>query len=155
MSYTFSERMANDDTSDATETEKKERVLHTRVPQSLDRHLKRRARSLGLSVSTVVRNVLLNTFGLVEDIVTDGANLAFTIAGDDEPAHPRPSSRQARATNGAAIVAWQPVILNLNAVCRECNALLPRGTRAAIGVGAEPGPQAIICEACLERVGQP
>lgn len=146
--------MIDDDPTDATE--KKERVLHTRVPQSLDRQLKRRARSLGLSVSTVVRNVLLNTFGLVEDIVTDGANLAFTIAGDDEPPQPRPSARQARATTAGTIVAWQPVVLNLNAVCGDCNALLPRGARAAIGVGGDQGgPQAIICEACLERIGRP
>ena len=78
-------------------TERKERVLHTRVPQSLDRQLKRRARNLGLSVSTVVRHVLLNTFGLVEDIVTDSTNLALSVAGQD--AEPERSSDIRRRAN--------------------------------------------------------
>src|SRR5262249_31345402 len=65
----------------ADQSERKERVLHTRVPDSLDRHLKRRARSLGMSVSTVVRNVLLTTFGLVEDIVSDSTDIALAVAG--------------------------------------------------------------------------
>src|SRR5688572_3352758 len=71
--------------------ERKEKVLHTRVPDSLDRQLRRRARSLGMSVSTIVRHVLLNTFGLVEDIVADSTNVALSIAGADEPDDDRPS----------------------------------------------------------------
>ena len=44
---------------------RKERVIHTRVPESLDDEIKRRATGLGLSVSNLVRNVLQHTFGLV------------------------------------------------------------------------------------------
>lgn len=133
--------------------ERKERVLHTRVPDSLDRHLKRRARGLGMSVSTVVRHVLLNTFGLVEDIVADSTNLALTISGED-PA-PRPDRPQASAAEPAAsdILGWQEAVLNVNAVCDQCNAILPRGTRAAIGIRSQPGPRAIICCDCLKTLG--
>jgi len=60
---------AADDAAD----ERKERVLHTRVPDSLDKHLKRRARTLGMSVSTVVRNVLLTTFGVSWGAVVQAA----------------------------------------------------------------------------------
>src|SRR5688572_22514603 len=70
-------------TADETAEERKERVLHTRVPDSLDKHLKRRARTLGMSVSTVVRNVLLTTFGLVEDIVNDGTDIALAVTGQE------------------------------------------------------------------------
>ena len=38
--------------------EKKERVLHARISDSLDQELKERASSLGVSVSNLVRNVL-------------------------------------------------------------------------------------------------
>jgi hypothetical protein len=123
-------------------TERKEKVLHTRVPESLDRHIKTRARGLGLSVSTVVRHVLLNTFGLVEDIVTDSTNIALAITGESAPA-------------SGEIVAWQEVVLNRNAVCDQCNAVLRRGVRAAIAVRLDRGRRAVICPGCLERIGEP
>lgn len=134
--------------------EKKDKVLHTRIPPSLDREIKRRARNLGMSVSTVVRNVLLHTFDLVEDIVNDSANLALSIAGDEAE---RGEARRDRrhATKDAAVAAreeilgWHEVILNLNAVCARCNALLPRGTRAAIGIRDSPGEPTILCTGCL------
>lgn len=148
MSEPNERRPAEDDAVEAGD--RKERVLHTRVPGSLDRQLKQRARSLGMSVSTVVRHVLLNTFGLVEDVVTDGTNLALTIAGQ-EPAPPAPRAERPRADE---VVAWQEAVLNLNAVCDHCNAILKRGARAAIGLGDQPGTRAIICRSCLEAVEQ-
>jgi hypothetical protein len=119
--------------------ERKEKVLHTRVPESLDRHIKTRARGLGLSVSTVVRNVLLHTFGLVEDIVTDSTKIALAIAGEDTAAP-------------GDVLAWQEVVLNRNAVCEQCNAVIRKGARAALGMRAERGPQVILCPQCLDRV---
>ena len=49
--------------------EKKERVIHTRVPESLEAELRERAKDLGISVSNLVRNVLGHAFGLVGDVV--------------------------------------------------------------------------------------
>ena len=59
----------------------KDRVLQARIPEQLDEELRDRAEQLGLSVSTVVRNVLLHTFELVEGVVTDSAQLARAIQG--------------------------------------------------------------------------
>lgn len=135
--------------------ERKERVLHTRVPQSLERQLKQRAQSLGMSVSTVVRHVLLNTFGLVEDIVTDTTNVALSIAG----VPPTPSRRPGRDTGSAAdasdVLAWQEVVLHRNAVCEHCNDVLRRGARAAIAVREAPGPRSILCRRCFADVAKP
>ena len=133
------EERAADRIGDDQLGERKERVLHTRIPESLDREIKRRARGLGMSVSTVVRNVLMNTFDLVENFVNDGANRAMSIMGEQ----PTPA-------NG--ILGWQEAILELNAVCERCNAILPAGTTAAIGVHEGHGPRAIICKSCLDRV---
>jgi hypothetical protein len=58
-------------------SEKKERVIHTRVPESLDDEIKRKATDLGLSVSNLVRNILQHTVGLVEDIVHDRPRSPF------------------------------------------------------------------------------
>ena len=132
---------------------RKERILHTRVPESLDRHIKHRARGLGMSVSTVVRNVLLNTFGLVEDIVTDGTNIALALTGQEAiPATGGGRQREGATTGPSEILAWQEAVLNLNAVCDHCNGVLRRGSRAAIGVRERPGPRTIICRRCLRRL---
>ncbi len=129
--------------------ERKERVLHTRVPESLDRHIKHRARRLGMSVSTVVRNVLLTTFGLVEDIVNDSTDIALAITGQENV----PTRSRSRSVPGdppaSEIVGWQEAVLNVNAVCERCNTILPLGSRAAIGIRERPGPRAIICAQCL------
>jgi hypothetical protein len=121
----------------------KDKVLHTRIPEQLEQQLKEHAESLGLSVSSIVRNVLLNTFTLVEDVVSDSARLAFGRLGSrhqtSEPAEP------------SAPLGWQRLILNLNAVCQNCNALLPRGSDAAIGIPASEPPTFICCH-CLDTV---
>ena len=136
--------------------ERKERVLHTRVPDSLDRQLKRRARRLGMSVSTVVRHVLLNTFGLVDDIVADSTNIALALTGDpSEQAGSTPlKAAAARPANpdAATVLAWQEAVLNVNAVCAHCKAILRRGVRAALGIREAAGAPVVICPRCLERV---
>ena len=151
MAESQSRRDGEADDADAAEVaERKERVLHTRVPDSLDRHIKRRARSLGMSVSTVVRHVLLNTFGLVEDIVSDSTDIALAVTGRDMPdRRTRARGRSDAATPPGEVLAWQEAVLNLNAVCEQCNAILQKGSRAGIGVREQPGPRAIICPACL------
>ena len=75
----------------------KDRVLQARIPRHLDEELRGHAEHLGLSVSTVVRNVLLNTFELVEGVVADSTNLARAIQGRK----PRPQAR--RLDTAAAI----------------------------------------------------
>jgi len=119
--------------------ERKERVIHTRVPESLDDEIKTKARRLGVSVSNLVRNVLEHTVELVEDIVTDGADLARSAA----------SPRRARAAE-PAVLGWQRAILECNAVCDRCNEILPRGSEAAIAVTAGGSPR-FRCTRCLEE----
>ena len=143
----------HDDAEPTADDERKERVLHTRVPDSLDKHLKRRARTLGMSVSTVVRNVLLTTFGLVEDIVNDGTDIALAVTGQETGLR-RPRGRSGAATLDE-VVAWQDAVLNVNAVCDRCNAILPKGVRAAVGIREQPGPRAILCPSCLAGLAKP
>lgn len=139
------------DTNVVDLAERKERVLHTRVPDSLDRHIKQRARSLGMSASSIVRNVLLTTFGLVEDIVNGSTDIALAATGQESP----PRGMRARATAGSPeVLAWQEAILNVNAVCDRCNGILQKGSRAGVGVRDQPGPRAIICPPCLAALSR-
>ena len=126
--------------------DRKERVLHTRVPEKLEHELKERAAELGVSVSNLVRNVLTHAFGLVGDVVADGARVARAATGG-----PRPPAAPIEPA-GADVIGWQQLVLQKNAVCHECNALLPRGSDAAIAITEGQGPRPIQCLRCLDAL---
>jgi hypothetical protein len=130
---------------------RKERVIHTRVPESLDDEIKRRATDLGLSVSNLVRNILQHTFGLVEDIVHDSAEIANAARGARKAFTGRAGAVR-RPHAPAEVLGWQLALLNVNAVCDACNAILPKGTRAGIGVVSGGGPIPFRCPTCLEEL---
>ena len=132
----------------------KDRVLQARIPQQLDEELRDRAEDLGLSVSTIVRNVLLNTFDLVEGVVSDSAQIGKALqgraGGQPELAAPGASHPE----EPAPVLGWQEAILNLNGVCEQCNTILHRGERAAVGVPAQSRP-VLLCLSCLESLSTP
>ncbi len=129
-------------TEEPDEPERKERVIHTRVPESLEAELRQRAQDLGISVSNLVRNVLGHAFGLVGDVVADSHAIARAARGETS----RPKDEAAEPVD---VIAWQLIVLAKNAVCSRCNDLLPRGREAAIAVG---GDRAIVCTPCLEEL---
>jgi hypothetical protein len=134
----------------------KGKVLQARIPEDLDDELRDRATTLGLSVSTIVRNVLMNTFDLVEGVVMDSTELARTARrrpqspAADRPGEPGPAAPR----DATAVVAWQQAALNLNAVCEHCNAILSKGQLAAIGIPI-PARPVFLCLDCLAGLGQP
>jgi len=134
----------------------KDRVLQARIPEHLDEELRDRAEQLGLSVSTVVRNVLLNTFELVEGVVADSAQLARAIQGrplnSAPPALPAPDTEA--AVDQGAVIGWQEAVLNKNGICETCNTILPRGERAAVGIPVQARP-VLFCLNCLAELGKP
>ena len=122
----------------------KERVIHTRVPESLEAELRERAQQLGISVSNLVRNVLGHAFGLVGDVAADAQAIARAARGETK-ARPDP----APAASLTDVLAWQPIVLGKNAVCARCNGILARGKDAAIG---DNNPRFIVCTTCLEEL---
>ncbi len=132
------------DTEQPDDAEKKERVIHTRVPESLEAHLRERAQELGMSVSNLVRNVIGHAFGLVGDVAADSHAIARAARGDTKRAAP------AAATTIEDVIGWQTVVLAKNAVCAQCNAILPKGKDAAIGAGT----QIVICPSCLKELSK-
>ena len=125
--------------------EKKERVLHTRIPESLESEIKRRAGGLGMSVSNLVRNVLANAFGMIDDIVSDSADVARRAR---DVAAPLSSAQTAGAV---PVLGWQRLVLERNALCERCNAILPRATEAFVSVIEGPGARAFRCAPCVEE----
>ena len=126
--------------------------MQARIPRDLDDELRGRAERLGLSVSTVVRNVLLHTFDLVEGVVSDSAQVARVMQGQ---ATPSPASAAAAAQPDAdtvpAVVGWQEAILNRNGVCEQCNTILLKGATAAVGVPVQARP-VLLCPQCLAEL---
>ncbi len=127
-----------------TRKTKKDRVLQARIPEQLDEELRDRAEDLGLSVSTIVRNVLLHTFNLVEGVVSDSAQIARVIQGRP----PSPPGGSGQADEGAAVVGWQETVLNRNGVCEQCNIILAKGENAAVGLPVQARP-VFLCSKCL------
>ena len=123
--------------------EPKERVIHTRVPESLEAELRKRAEGLGVSVSNLVRNVLGHAFGLVGDVVADSHAVAKAARGAVSPVKPGTIDD---------VLAWQEMLLAKNAVCARCNDVLPKGSAAAIGVAEHGGGRVIVCTSCFEEV---
>ena len=66
-----------------------------------------------MSVSTVVRNVLLTTFGLVEDIVNDSTDIALAVTGQETgPRRARPRRGRGGGDVRTRSLAWQDAVLN-------------------------------------------
>ncbi len=123
----------------------KDRVLQARIPEHLDEEIRTRAEQLGLSVSTVVRNVLFHTFNLVEGVVTDSTQIARLIKERETP----PES-----SGEAAVIGWQEAVLNKNGICEKCNVILPMGARAAVGMPIQARP-VMLCLDCLAALSSP
>jgi len=152
----------NDKSDSSDKPEKKERVMHTRIPESLDIQLRHKAKGLGVSVSNLVRNVLSHTFDLVDDIVSDSADIARQAKGeldrvtdDSSNSTASPLGVESGESKEPNIVGWQSLVLNLNAICHACNEIMPKGTNAAVGITANPSkdstqPTPFICTKCLK-----
>ncbi|MEZ5501204.1 MAG: hypothetical protein R3E50_00605 [Halioglobus sp.] len=133
----------------------KDRVLQARIPEHLDTVLRDRAESLGLSVSTIVRNTLLHTFDLLEGVVSDSVQISRALQGHAaSPRRDKPAPTAVQPVPGNTIAGWQEAVLNLNGVCDQCNAILHKGERAALSL---PTPQrpVFLCLECLEGLADP
>lgn len=124
----------------------KDKVLQARIPDDLDEELRDRARTLGLSVSSIVRNVLLNTFDLVESVVADSSQIASAVKGKSQ--NSRQPLNKGSQDGSEQVLGWQEITLNRNALCESCNAILAKGTHASIGVPVQDNAS-FLCLSCL------
>lgn len=156
--------------------EKKERVLHTRVPAVLEEELKRLATALRMPVSNLVRAVLEDAVDAVEVV---GERAEGELKGIVSKIHERretlrgavqTSAREqsAKATAKAeaeaapttepvcpetssdldGIVGVQRLTLIADSKCTVCGRALPRGSEACRGVRDEPGPKLLLGPRC-------
>lgn len=140
--------------TDPGASDKKERVLHTRVPAVLERELKRFAENLRVPVSNLVRVIL-------EDAV-----LAADAAGESVESRLKRAAQQLGREREKlrkrvlpdqdqfeAVYAFQPVVLAQPAICAKCTRALSRGEHAQLGLThappTTPAERIFVCDACL------
>ena len=129
--------------------EPKDRVLHTRIQESLEDAIKVKARRLRIPVSNLVRNVLEQTFQLVENVVGDGFEIADAARRGAERV------REAANRPSGAIYGWQELILNRDERCRDCAAEIDRGYKAYRGLTERTDiPPVFLCPPCVAKLAQ-
>jgi hypothetical protein len=141
---------------------RKDRLIQTRVPRHVEETLKREARRRRVTVSHLIRNLVEDTFQLVDgvvadvdQIVADSVHLARSVGatarriarrrGDPPPAAP--------GADLSHVYAWSQVVLHRPARCAGCGSRILRGERGFTGLSDEPrAPRAWLCPACIERL---
>ncbi|MCC6847733.1 MAG: hypothetical protein IT294_04465 [Deltaproteobacteria bacterium] len=126
--------------------ERKDRILHTRIPESLEDAIKVKAQRLRIPVSNLVRNVLEQTFQLVEDVVGDGLEIAHVARRGAERVR-----EAATRPVAAGIYGWQELILDRDERCRDCGRELDRGEKSYRGVTDRPGTPVFLCGGCVPK----
>lgn len=150
--------------------EKKERVLHTRVPAVLELELKRLATNLKMPVSNLVRAILEDAVDAVDAVGQRAEGelrgVAERLARQRESlrtsAAKSATERAEEAREGAAaepscpatdasldgVIGFQSLVLAADAACTVCGRALPKGTKACRGVREETGPRLLLGPEC-------
>ena len=132
------------------ESERKARLIQTRVDEDLDDALRDAAKQRRVTVSQLIRNVLEDTFTLVDNVVADAAALTATVKRD--------AKRVADAARGRvrdpleSVEAWQEVIVGKDQICARCGNSLTRGARALLGVVADGSARPWMCTPCSTQL---
>ena len=153
-------------------SERKDRLIQTRVPEKLEATLKDEARRRRTTVSQMIRNVLEDTFDLVDgvvanvdQIVTDSVELAHKVGRDARKigrlgqdalrdlgapcGDPLPEAEE-RLSH---VQAWNEVVLNQPISCTKCGAELPRGRSAFTDLSDPPDkPRAWLCARAVDSL---
>ncbi|MGH0037286.1 MAG: hypothetical protein ACQGVK_19850 [Myxococcota bacterium] len=146
--------------------ERKDRLIQTRVPRDLESTLKEEARRQRLTVSHLIRNILEDTFHLVDGVVTgvdqivsDSVELARSVGREarrrSEPQAPGSPAPDAPGADDelAHVVAWSEVVVHRAVTCSQCGTPIARGERGFTGVSDAPGARrAWLCARCIESL---
>lgn len=159
---------------------RKDRLIQTRVARDLESTLKREAQRRRLTVSHLIRNILEDTFQLVDDvvggvdeIVNDSVELARRVGrdarrmagavreavvepdlGEADAVEPEPDRPPDASDDPLAhVVAWNGVIANQAVACTRCGVAIERGGEAFVGLSDDPKqPRTWLCAGCREAL---
>lgn len=153
-------------------------MLHTRISDELADDIRRVAEDLRVPVSNLVRNVLEETFSVVESVTDDVGEFLEEVLDEAEAARERIRGRRRGRASGAEaprrerpqetpkpdagadpaadvldpladVLGWQPVVLQRPRRCAGCGSRQARGARAHLGLTERGAGPATLCERCL------
>lgn len=131
---------------------KKERVLHTRVPEVLERELKRFAESLRMPVSNLVRTILEDAVNAA-DVASSGVEQRLMRAAR-QLEHERERLKKKIIVDPLSnVFAFQAVRLARATSCAKCKTELSVGANAHLGLvdGATDAPKIFVCDTCVPK----
>ncbi len=143
---------------------RKDRLIQTRVPSDLETTLKEEAKRRRLTVSHLIRNILEDTFDLVdsvvsdaEEIVSDSVRLAKTMRlGAQRMASAtrgeQPDAKE-EASDLSHVYAWNEVVLHKPVSCTRCGTEIATGERGFTGLSDDRDqPRAWLCPRCIDEL---
>ena len=134
--------------AEAAGKERKERVIHTRVPAVLEEELKRFAEGLRVPVSNVIRTLLEDALA-VADKATGRVERELRSAAEQlETERKKLGSRLPRRDPLDGVFGFQPIVMNLVSACACCGAPLDAGDEAFLGLTDQPGRRVLVCPRC-------
>jgi hypothetical protein len=146
----------------ASDRERKDRLIQTRVPRDLEATLKSEARRRRVTVSQLIRNALEDAFDLVDGVVSDvdqlvadSVSLARNVGENARRlADPGRSRSEDETPDPAKVYAWNEVVLHRATRCSGCGVEIARGERGYVGLSDEQrGPRAWLCTSCIDTLG--
>jgi hypothetical protein len=133
------------------ETERKGRVIQARVPDDLGETLAEAARQKRVSVSQLIRDVLVDTFTLVDGVVASTRELSEQVRRDARRIAESARGRRGGDDAFADVDAWQELLVNREVACARCERALARGERAFASVGGGSARR-WLCAACAQQL---
>jgi hypothetical protein len=150
---TAAEEPAADETASS---EKKERVLHTRVPLVLERELKRFAENLRIPVSNLVRAILEDAMEAA-DVAGESVEGRLKRAAQTLGQGREQLKKRVLPDPFEGVFAFQPVTLAQPTTCARCQKRLTAGMQAHLGLTdnppRKPQDRRFACDACLALAG--
>lgn len=141
--------------------DKKERVLHTRIPVVLEQELKRFAENLRIPVSNLVRTILEDALD-VADAASENVEARLMSAAKQLEHERERLKARVKLNPLRGVFAFQEVTLAQATMCARCKKDLAAGSRAFLGLVDDDGqrarggrPRVFVCEACLPGAPPP
>ena len=160
--------MSDEEEAPDRDSDRKDRLVQTRVPRGLESTLKREARRRRLTVSHLIRNILEDALQLVDDvvanvdeIVTDSVELARRVGRDarrvaDAVRDVAEEDEGSRAELVDRVYGWSRVVMNRAAACSRCSAEIARGEEGWAGLCDDPAAERVwLCARCREVLQAP
>lgn len=132
----------------AERSDKKERVLHTRIPAVLEAELKSVAAALRIPVSNLVRTILEDAVDIADRAGGHVEDRLQRVARSMRDERERIRARVERLDPLSGVVAYQRVEMAVEGRCAKCAAELHPGDEALLAVADKPGPAVFVCTGC-------